>query len=206
MRAFCTILLLFVLFQVTAFEGVIHGIKSANGVKETFDIYMKGDLISLEGEDGQGKYRIIINRATEEIFICIDNPTFAQKGYYHFTAAQLQREKKFKILSSAKLDGQKEVNGENCQGYSMITDKGSVVMYASSQGKADLTGLSAYMDDPVYELIDAFNVKRSIRRIAVQRESGSYTVELEEEAIIVPAEKFEIPAGYKEFEIKLNTK
>lgn len=206
MRVLLTILFATVIFSVSAFEGIVHGIKTTNGVQETFDIYIKDDLIAVEGEDGQGKYRIIINRSSEEIFICIDNPAFGQKGYYHFTAEQLQREKKFKILSSQELSESKNIEGEDCKGYSMLTDQGSVVLYASEQGKADLSGLSKYMDDTVYELIDAFNVKSSIRKIAVQKDDKIYTVELKEEITSVESTWFEVPVGYEKYEFKLNKK
>lgn len=206
MKAIITVLFIVFSINLLAFEGVVHGVKVQNGVEEKFDIYIKGDLVTVEGEDGQGKYKIIINRSSEEIFVCIDNPAFGQKGYYHFTAEQLKREKRFSILSSIALEQEKEVGDESCKGYSMLTDQGTVLLYASKSGEADLSGLSKYMDDPVYELIDAFDVKSSIRSIAVQKEDGSYTVSLEEESQSVDQSRFEIPAGYAEYKITLNTK
>ncbi|MCB9187691.1 MAG: hypothetical protein H6600_08025 [Flavobacteriales bacterium] len=206
MKSLLTILFITLVSSLFAFEGVIHGVKTTNGVSESFDIYMKGNLIAIEGEDGQGKYRVIIDRTNEEIFVCIDNPAFGNKGYYHFTAEQLKREKKFQIISSLELTESKEIAGEKCNGYSMVTDQGSVVMYVSEKSEADLTGISKYMDDPVYELIDSFGVKSSIRKIAVQKEDTSYTVELTEESMTVESSKFEIPQGYEKYEIKLSTK
>jgi hypothetical protein len=206
MRFFITAIVVLMAFSVSAFEGVVHGAKIVNGVEQHFDIYIKGSKIAVEGEDGQGKYRIIIDRSKEEIFVCIDNPAFGQKGYYHFTAEQLKREKKFKVISSSELGEERMVNEESCKGYTLLTDQGSVVMYASKTSEVDLTGLSKYMDDPVYELIDAFNVKSAIRRIAVEKENESYVVEMTEEETTVDASWFEVPAGYMEYEIKLNAK
>lgn len=206
MRVLLSTIFVFLISSLLAFEGVVHGVKVTNGVEETFDIYIKGDKISLEGEDGQGKYRIIIDRSNEEIFICIDNPAFGSKGYYHFTAEQLEREKQFNILSSAEIGEDKLIGEALCKGYSMVTDKGSVVLYASENGEADLSGLSKYMDDPVYELIDAFNVNSSIKRIAVHKEESSYVVELTEESKSVDDNRFKVPQGYEEYEIKLNAK
>ncbi|CAG5080881.1 hypothetical protein [Parvicella tangerina] len=206
MKIVTTILLMSILSATFAFEGVIHGVKMTNGTKEEFDIYMRGDLIAVEGEDGQGKYRIIIDRTKEEIFVCIDNPFFGQKGYFHYTAEQLKREKKIKVLSTKELNDTEVINGQTCRGYSLVSNGSTVLMYADEVKEVDLTGLSKYMDDPVYELIDAFNVKKAIRKITVNKGENTYSVILEEESKSVDDSRFQVPIGYQEYEININVK
>lgn len=205
MRQIIGILILFLpcFVQSQNFEGVVHGTKHTNGKEESFHIYMKDSKLAVEGTNAEGEFKIIINKASQEIIICINSPLYERKGYYRFTAHQIDTKDQFKVTGSKAFKDVKNIDGERCSGYSMMTTEGSVILYASKSGNASLAGLSKYMSDPVYELIDHFNVQGSVRQIHVNKGSEKYWVSLKEESSTVEDQQFEIPEGYTEFKISV---
>ena len=193
--------ILFVLFATFsfAFEGTIHCIKTENGVVTKFDFYVKGNTIVVE-KTGIGEYyRIIFNRDKEEVKLCMDSPQFSEKGYYLLTKTDMENRSKSKIYSQKELAPQ-QMQGQLFKAYSLVSDLGSAIALVG-EDQVDLRGLSTFFQDPVYELIDQFNLSQLPRKLEVTKNTGSYTIELEAESGSVDQSLCEVPSGYKEFKV-----
>lgn len=183
----------------SAFEGIIHCTKTQNGVVTTFDFYVKGDQIAIVSNDPTGSYKVLLNRAAGQLKLCMDVPEFDQKGYYLYTAGAVDKNDSLTILKQVQTDAI-EIDGEMCQGYTVVTDNGSAVAYFGSE-EVNLTGFSEYFNDPVYELLDAFNSPKLPKKLVVNKNTGAYTIDLVAEAQTLDASIFEVPAGYEQFQV-----
>ncbi len=183
----------------SAFEGIIHCTKTQNGVVTTFDFYVKGNQIAIISNDPTGNYRILLNRSAGELKMCMDVPEFDQKGYYLYKAGSVEKNDSLTILKQLQTDAI-EIDGEMCQGYTVVTDNGSAIAYFGSEN-VNLTGFSEYFNDPVYELLDAINSPKLPRKLVVNKNTGAYTIDLVAEAQTLDASIFEVPAGYEQFQV-----
>ncbi|NVK66814.1 MAG: hypothetical protein HWE22_19635 [Flavobacteriales bacterium] len=183
----------------SAFEGIIHCTKTQNGVVTTFDFYVKGNQVAIVSSDPTGSYKVLLNRSAGQLKICMDVPEYDQKGYYLYTAGAVEKNDSLTILKQVPTDAI-EIDGEMCQGYTVVTDNGSAIAYFGSE-EVDLTGFSEYFNDPVYELLDAFNSPKLPRKLVVNKNTGAYTIDLAAEAQSLDASIFEVPAGYEQFQV-----
>lgn len=194
----CILFVLCITFSF-AFEGTIHCIKTENGVVTKFDFYVKGNTIVVE-KTGIGEYyKIIFNRDKQEVKLCMDSPQFSEKGYYLLTKSDMENRSKSKVYSQKQLAPQ-QMDGQSFKAYSLVSDLGSVIALVG-EDQVDLRGLSTFFQDPVYELIDQFNLSQLPRKLEVTKNTGSYTIELEAEAGSVAQSLCEVPGGYKEFKV-----
>jgi len=184
---------------VSAFEGIVHCTKTQNGVVTNFDFYVKGNQVAIISDDPTGSYKILLNRSAGQLKICMDVPEFDQKGYYLYTAGSVEKNDSLTILKQVQTDAI-EINGEMCEGFTVVTDNGSAVAYFGPED-VDLTGFSDYFNDPVYELLDALNSSKLPRKLVVNKNTGSYTIDLVAEAQTLDASVFEVPAGYDQFQV-----
>lgn len=183
----------------SAFEGIIHCTKTQNGVVTTFDFYVKGNQVAIISNDPSGSYKVLMNRSAGELKLCMDVPEFDQKGYYLYTAGTVQKNDSLSILKQIQTDAI-NIDGEMCEGFTVVTNNGSAIAYFGSE-EVDLTGFSAYFNDPVYEVLDAFDSKKLPRKLVVNKNTGSYTIDLVSEAQTLDASIFEVPAGYNQFQV-----
>jgi hypothetical protein len=199
-------LILFVLMTSWsfAFEGTIHCVKTENGVVTKFDFYVKGNILVVE-KSGIGEYyKIIFNKDKEEVKICMESPEFPEKGYYLLTKADMLNRPKSQVYSQKEL-GSQQWDNQFFKAYSLVSDLGSVIGLVG-EDPIDLRGLSTFFQDPVYELIDRFNLSQLPRRLEVTKTTGSYTIELEAEAGNVDQQLCEVPAGYTAFKVTTSDK
>jgi len=183
----------------SAFEGIIHCTKTQNGVVTNFDFYVKGNQVAIVSNDPTGSYKILLNRSAGQLKICMDVPEYDRKGYYLYTAGSVEKNDSLTILKQVQTDAI-EIDGEMCKGYTVVTDNGSAVAYFGTEN-VNLTGFSEYFNDPVYELLDALNSSKLPRKLVVNKNTGSYTIDLVAEAQTLDASIFEVPAGYEQFQI-----
>ncbi|PHR17326.1 MAG: hypothetical protein COA38_20900 [Fluviicola sp.] len=183
----------------SAFEGVIHCTKTQNGVVTTFDFYVKGNQVAIISSDPSGSYKVLMDRSAGELKLCMDVPEFDQKGYYLYTAGTVQKNDSLSIIKQIQTDAI-NIDGEMCEGFTVVTNNGSAIAYFGSE-EIDLTGFSAYFNDPVYEVLDAFDSKKLPRKLVVNKITGSYTIDLVSEAQTLDASIFEVPAGYNQFQV-----
>ena len=183
----------------SAFEGVIHCTKTQNGVVTTFDFYVKGNQVAIISSDPSGSYKVLMDRSAGELKLCMDVPEFDQKGYYLYTARTVQKNDSLSIIKQIQTDAI-NIDGEMCEGFTVVTNNGSAIAYFGSE-EIDLTGFSAYFNDPVYEVLDAFDSKKLPRKLVVNKITGSYTIDLVSEAQTLDASIFEVPAGYNQFQV-----
>ncbi|MFT5779592.1 MAG: hypothetical protein ACI837_002551 [Crocinitomicaceae bacterium] len=182
-----------------AFEGIIHCTKTENGVTTSFDFYVKGNQIAIIGEDAGSKYSILLDRSAGELRLCMDSPAFDKKGYFLYTEGSIEKNSSLTVLKQIKTDAL-EIDGVKCDGYTVVTDNGTAMAYFGTE-QVDLTGFSAYFNDPVYELIDGLNSKNLPKKLVVSKSTGSYTIDLSAEAQTLDASIFKVPAGYEKFEV-----
>ena len=183
----------------SAFEGVIHCTKTQNGVVTTFDFYVKGNQVAIISSDPSGSYKVLMDRSAGELKLCMDVPEFDQKGYYLYTAGTVQKNDSLSIIKQIQTDAI-NIDGEMCEGFTVVTNNGSAIAYFGSE-EIDLTGFSAYFNDPVYEVLDTFDSKKLPRKLVVNKITGSYTIDLVSEAQTLDASIFEVPAGYNQFQV-----
>lgn len=183
----------------SAFEGIVHCTKTQNGVVTNFDFYVKGNQIALIGEDGLNKYRILLNRSAGELKLCMDVPEFDHKGYYLYKSGEVEKNDSLIILKQLQTDAL-TINGEVCDGFTVVTNNGSALAYFGSE-EVNLTGFSDYFNDPVYELLDALNSQKMPRKLVVNKNTGSYTIDLVAESQTLEASIFEVPNGYTQFQV-----
>ena len=191
--------LLFIVTQSFAFEGVIHCTKTQNGITTSFDFYVKGDQISIIAKDGTSDYRILLNRAAKELRLCISTPEFSTKGYYLYTESDIRKNSEIEVLSQSRTDAI-EIDGSLCEGHTIVTDRGIAMAYFGSD-EVDITGFSAFFNDPVYELLDALDSKYLPRKLVVNKSTGSYSIDLKAEAQSIDDSYFQVPTGYEKFEV-----
>jgi hypothetical protein len=160
---------------------------------------VKGNQVAIISDDPTGSYKILLNRSAGQLKICMDVPEFDQKGYYLYTAGSVEKNDSLTILKQVQTDAI-EINGEMCEGFTVVTDNGSAVAYFGPED-VDLTGFSDYFNDPVYELLDALNSSKLPRKLVVNKNTGSYTIDLVAEAQTLDASVFEVPAGYDQFQV-----
>lgn len=180
-----------------AYEGVVHGIKTMNGNSESFDIFIKGDKICVEGVNSQGFFKIIFDRGSDEVIICVDSPYYKEKGYFKIDLANKSNDNKIEVISSNQNTIEKE--GKTYGVFSAITSTGSAMIEVNPEGNADISGLSKYMDDPVYELIDHYNIKNTIEKIDVDKPNEKYSIVLSATEQNLTDDIFSIPSGYVPF-------
>ncbi len=183
----------------SAFEGIIHCTKTQNGVVTNFDFYVKGNQVAIVSNDPTGSYKVLLNRSAGELKLCMDVPEFDQKGYYLYTAGNVEKHDSLIILKQIQTDAI-NIDGEMCEGFTVVTDNGSAIAYFSSE-EVDLRGFSEYFNDPIYELLDAFDSKKLPKKMVVNKNTGSYTVDLMAEAQTLDPSIFEVPAGYEQFQV-----
>jgi hypothetical protein len=183
----------------SAFEGVIHCTKTQNGVVTNFDFYVKGNQVAIISDDPSGSYKVLLNRSAGELKLCMDVPEFDQKGYYLYTAGAVEKNDSLTILKQIQTDAI-NIDGEMCEGFTVVTNNGSAIAYFSSE-EVNITGFSEYFNDPVYEALDAFDSKKLPRKLVVNKNTGSYTIDLVAEAQTLDASIFEVPAGYNQFQV-----
>ena len=183
----------------SAFEGVIHCTKTQNGVVTNFDFYVKGNQVAIISSDPTGSYKVLLNRSAGELKLCMDIPEFDQKGYYLYTEGDVQKNDSLKILKQIQTDAL-EIDGEMCEGFTVVTDNGSAIAYFGNE-EVNLTGFSAYFNDPVYEVLDAFDSSKMPRKLVVNKNTGSYIIDLVAETQTLDASVFEVPAGYDQFQV-----
>lgn len=200
-------LLFSLLFLITssssalAFEGVIHCTKTQNGVVTTFDFYVKNNQIAIVSRDENGGYyKILVDAGRTSAKVCIDDPAFEKKGYYFVTRED--KERRVTIYNKQQTRAL-EIDGETCPGYAISTEIGSAIAYVGTEA-VDLTGLSAFFEDPVYELLDAFQLKTLPKKIVISKNTGDYSVKMTAEAVSLDASVFEIPDGYEQFRVQLS--
>lgn len=204
MNFFNVILFVLVTTCSFAFEGTIHCVKTENGVVTKFDFYVKGNTIVVE-KSGIGEYyKIIFNKDKDEVKLCMDSPEFPEKGYYLLTKADMASRPEVKVYSQKELAPQ-QLGDQSFKAYSLVSDLGSVIGLVG-EDLIDLRGLSTFFRDPVYELIDRFNLSQLPRRLEVTKSTGSYTIEMEAEAGNVDQILCEVPTGYKEFKVTTSPK
>ena len=182
-----------------AFEGIIHCTKTENGVTTSFDFYVKENRIAVIYKEGVSEYRLLLDRSAQELRLCLDVPEFKNKGYYVYNSANMRKNSKIEILKQMRSDAL-VIDGETCEGYTVVTDKGTAIAYFGSD-EVNLTGFSAFLNDPVYELLDALDSKLLPRKLVVSKVSGAYTIDLSADAQPMDDALFEVPSGYVLFEV-----
>ena len=190
-------LVLFSFFKSNAFEGIIHCKKIENGVETLFNFYVKGSQIAVQSMNTGEFYKVIYNRSEQVVYICLDNPQLPEKGYYVVKSSDLSDYKKPEIYFKREIDPI-VIDGISYPGYAINTEIGSAQAYLSSTA-VNLSGFSQFFRDPLYELIDAFNMVRLPHIIQVQKSTSSYSIQMEAEEVTVESSIFEIPQGYKQF-------
>lgn len=199
MKSIVLLGILFFSFSALSFEGIIHCKKTENGVVTEFDFYVKGNQIAIISEAPDASYRIILNRSTQELRVCMDHPAFDRKGYYLYTASTIEKRDSIKIIRQSTLSS-KIIDGETCNGYALATDRGTASIFYGSEN-VDLTGFSTFFNDPVYELLDKIGSNKLPKLIVSETSISKSTIELTSEAISVDNSYFEIPAGYSQFSV-----
>ncbi len=184
---------------VFAFEGVIHCKKIENGNTTTFDFYIKGNAISMQSNGPDGNFKIIVDGSKNFITVCVDHPELSQKGYYIVTKQDAKVKDSVIVHRKSKTDVF-TIDGQSCDGYTISTNVGSAIAYFSNEN-IDLTGLSAFFNDPIYELLDAFAIQRLPRKIIIKKQHTAYTIDLTSEAKTLENSLFEIPAGYTQLTV-----
>lgn len=184
-----------------AFEGIIHCTKNQNGMVTTFDFYVKNNQIAIVSQDEASSfYKIIIDASRTTASICIDHPAYEKKGYY--VATREDQPRTVTVFGKQPINAI-EMDGQMCTGYAISTDIGSAVAYLGTE-EIDLTGLSAFFQDPVYELLDAFQLRTLPKKIVVSKNTGDYSITMTAEAAPLDPSIFEIPAGYEKFRVQLS--
>lgn len=199
MKSIVLLGILFFSLSALSFEGIIHCKKTENGVVTEFDFYVKGNQIAIISEAPDASYRIILNRSTQELRVCMDHPAFDRKGYYLYTATTIEKRDSIKIIRQSTLSS-KIIDGETCNGYALATDRGTASIFYGSEN-VDLTGFSTFFNDPVYELLDKIGSNKLPKLIVSETSMSKSTIELTSEAISVDNSYFEIPAGYSQFSV-----
>ncbi len=199
MKAIILSLFLAVAGFASAFEGIIHCVKTENGVTTSFDFYVKGNQIAVIGSDGIGEYRILLDRGAGQMKLCIDHPQYDKKGYYLYSEGDEIKNRQLTILKKVQTDAI-EIDGQLCKGYTVVTNEGTAIAYFGTD-QVDLSGFSTYFNDPVYELLDAMNSSTMPRKLVVNKGGNSYTIDMVAEAATVDASYFEVPAGFEKFEV-----
>lgn len=199
MRLIFTLFIYCLSFCAFAFEGIIHCKKIENGHVTTFEFYIKGQEISLFSNGPDGNYKILVDASRQFITICIDSPELEQKGYYVVTLNDAKAKDSIIINRKSKTDIL-DIDGEMCEGFTISTNIGSAIAYFSNEN-INLTGLSKFFNDPIYELIDAFNIQKLPKKMIVKKQHTAYTIDLKAEAKSLEKEIFQIPAGYSQLEV-----
>lgn len=179
------------------FEGIVHCTKIENGITTSFDFYVKGDKVALLSKEGGAAYQIILDRKANELFLCMDHPAFQRKGYYHYTSGNFSKSDSLKIYKSQSAPGL-EINGMSCNGYTVVTDKGTATAYFGND-QVSITGFSQFFNDPVYEAID----RSGNSNLPVLIVTDTHTIDLTVETKEVDDSFFSIPAGYTEYSISV---
>lgn len=199
MKLFYTFLFLIFSFQAFAFEGVIHCKKIENGNTTNFEFYMRGNAISMQSNGADGNFKILVDASRQFITICVDHPELNQKGYYVVTLNDAKVKDSVIVHRKSQTDVF-EIEGQACDGYTISTNIGSAIAYFSNEN-INLTGLSKFFNDPLYELLDAFGIQRLPKKIIVKKQHTSYTIDLFAETKTLDNSIFEIPAGYVQFQV-----
>lgn len=198
MKILVLINLLLLVIPAFAFEGIIHCTKTENGQVSTFEFYVKGNQLAIISENGAEKYRILVDRNAAEVKICLEGPQYPDKGYYVITKEDVAEKQKAIVYS--KTAGGQEFNGSQRETYAIMTNIGSATAISGTTA-VNLTGLSVFFSDPVYELIDVFQLSILPELITVMKATGNYQIRMEAEEKMLDAGIFEVPAGYKQFTV-----
>lgn len=199
-KIYTTLLLLFISISAFAFEGVIHCTKTENGHVTTFDFYVKNNQIAVVSKDADGEFKVLLSADKSNVKICMNSPLFDKKGYYLLD--RNNKSKQVPVYRKSETDAL-DLNGELCKGYTITTEIGTAIAYFGALN-VDLTGFSAFFDDPLYELIDAFQLKTLPKKIVVSKSTGSYSIDLTAEAQSLDDSIFEVPAGYEQYQVTVS--
>ncbi|KXJ04734.1 hypothetical protein AC249_AIPGENE20904, partial [Exaiptasia diaphana] len=127
----------------------------------------------------------------------MDHPQFEEKGYYHYTASNTEKNSEITILRQFAIDS-RMIDGEMCNGYTVVTDRGAATAFFGSE-EVNLTGFSKYLNDPVYELLDALKATKLPKQLLVNKQTGAYVIDLVAEPKQLDDHIFQVPAGYQKF-------
>ncbi|MES2798809.1 MAG: hypothetical protein V4638_02230 [Bacteroidota bacterium] len=199
-KIYSTLLVLFISMSAFAFEGIIHCTKTENGNVTTFDFYIKNNQIAVVSKDADGEYKVLLSADKSNVKICLNSPLYDKKGYYLLDKSEAK--KPVPVYRKSETDAL-NLNGEVCKGYTISTEIGSAIAYFSNVD-VDLTGFSAFFEDPIYELIDAFQLKTLPKKMVVSKTTGSYTIDMTAEAQSLDASIFEVPAGFEQFQVTVS--
>lgn len=201
MKHILIIFSLFLTFTSVAFEGIIHCTKIQDGVTTRFHFFVRGNQIAIVSDTPEGNYKVLVSSNRQEVKICMDSPLFEEKGYYSILKDEVEKNQIPKIQRQTKTDALM-IDGFNCEGYTLVSDIGTAIAYIGPEN-INLSGLSAFFNDPLYELLDAFKIEKLPRKIVVNKTTGSYTIDLTAEETRLDPSVFEVPQGMKQFQVTL---
>ena len=196
------IVTLFALNLSFSFEGVIHCTQNNNGVINTYDFYVKDNLIAIISKDGGGTTTVLFNTSTKDMKICIDHPSIEQKGYFQYNSAEFNKKDSLQVLRLSPIESI-TIDSTVCSGYLISTNRGAAKVYYGKE-KVDLTGFSNYFTHPIMELLDAVSSEFLPKRISSDTFSGGFSVDLSAESMPLSDSIFTVPSDYVRFEVKLN--
>lgn len=197
-----SILYLFLLCSpfIYSFEGIVSCKKIEKGVETNFKFYVKGNQIAIVSGDESDNTKILFDRSANIMKIVVDDMDPSKKGYYELNQQNAQKYHSVKILDQFKLDS-KEINGVKAEGFGVKTDQGSATAYFGTID-INLTGFSTFFNDPVYEVIDASKNSKLPIELRVTSPASSYVIYLSAEASTLSDSFFQIPSGFRKFEVK----
>lgn len=201
MKLILIFLSFFTVFAAVAFEGIVHCTQTQNGMVTTFDFYVKGNQIAIVSNAPEGNYKILISSSREEVKICMDSPLFENKGYYVLTRSNVENKQSPEIYRKIQT-GSLTIDGKQYEGYTLASEIGTAIAYIGSED-INLSGLSAFFNDPLYELLDAFGIKTLPGKIIVSKTTGTYTIDLTATETTLDSSIFEVPEGMKQFQVTL---
>lgn len=184
-----------------AFEGIVYGKKTENGVTTTFEFYVKDNRVVFVSNDGIGQYRLILDRSKQEMFLCMNHPAFEYPGYYHYTRENSPQKAKDHQQIHRSVEN-KLIDGVSCPGETIATDMGSCTIYFGSES-IDLSGFSDYLDQPLFRLLDIAQHKTLPKEVIEERGANRSITLLWTEAKTLDASLFEVPAGYRPYTVHL---
>lgn len=191
------IVVLLLSVNANAFEGIVHCTKTQNGVKQSFEMYVRNDkLVVLQSDEFQASMTIV-DISKGQMFVCLNYPGIEKKGYY-----QLFKENN---LNDIDVKSKKEIlplisEESSFEGFEVQSSLGLVSVYYSEL-EVNITGLYSFISDPVYFTLDYLSFNKLPKRIIVESELGDYYLDFEIEETKVDETLFEIPNGYVKYNV-----
>lgn len=197
-----SIVYLFFLYSSTvfSFEGMISCKKIENGIESNFKFYVKGDLIAVISNDSNDHTKILFDRQANILKIIVDDMDPSRRGYYELNKENAIKQNDVEILDQFKLEA-KLINGVKCEGIGVKTNQGNASAYFSTL-TINLSGFSTFFNDPVYEVIDAAKSDKLPVELRGSSGDSNYVVYLTAEPMILNDSYFQLPSGFKKFEVK----